>query len=255
MKEKKNKIPSYRRKLFLLALAAVGAFAVGVTAAAVLHYMSLDNRLRTPKVEAHVEEDLSDGKKVKFTNAGTANIFIRAAWGESWRLDGSPGEILSNQCETRVEGTWVQAAEPQWQGVENKSESVSDEILWQDGGDGWWYYKRVLPPGEETEYILETVDFTNLEKLKEEDREKYKKASYDLHFTLEAVQASEDCQVSQDAVHALFGKRAAVKETENPDSWKIVWEDKKTEEITWDFSSEQTRKKGIRETGGEGTDE
>lgn len=255
MKEKKNKIPSYRRKLFLLALAAVGSFAVGVTAAAVLHYMSLDNRLRTPKAEAQVEEDLSDGKKVKFTNTGTANVFIRVAWGESWRLDASPGEILSNQCETRVEGAWVQAAEPQWLGVENKSEGSSDEILWQDGGDGWWYYKKVLPPGEETEYILETVDFTNLEKLKEEDLEKYKKASYDLHFTLEAVQASEDCQVSQDAVHALFGEKTFVAETGKAETWERVWSNKKTNKITWNFSSGQTGKKEIREAGGEEADE
>ena len=56
------------------------SIAAGVTGAAVIHSMQLENPIKTPVVEGGVTENLDQGaKEVSFTNNGEADVFLRVA--------------------------------------------------------------------------------------------------------------------------------------------------------------------------------
>ena len=114
---------------------------------------------------------------------------------------------------------------------------------WKDTGkwsldtkEGWLYYNEVLKTGDSTRLIVERVDFLGtgenpevpLEALV--DGEKYRNAAYEIHFTIEVVQASDEKAVSVDAVKKLFkqdlSKVLAVKADGTVDKdQKIQWPD------------------------------
>jgi len=58
------------------------SIAAGVTGAAVIHSMQLENPIKTPVVEGGITENLDQGaKEVSFTNNGEADVFLRVAFG------------------------------------------------------------------------------------------------------------------------------------------------------------------------------
>lgn len=190
------------RKFFPVIL-LIFAMAVGFTGATVLHSLTLENPIKTPTTDGGITEELdNNAKKVSFTNNGEADVFLRVACTETWILE-SNGEgediILPNQA-IAEDGQSVSVAEPVWQGITDDS--------WTLGSDGWYYYKKVLPgskSGEEnrnTGLLVDGVKFN----LGEIEDERYQKAKYQLHFTMEVVQASDDTAVSKAAVKKLFNK-------------------------------------------------
>lgn len=183
----------WKRLLPMALLLAISMF-VGMTGATVLHTMTLENPIKTPPVEGKIEEDLSgNAKKVRFKNDGEADVFLRVAYTETWS---SGNTILPNEA-VKKDGTGtVRVADPKWI---NTDQWVLD--------DGWLYYTKVLKSGAATDYILKEVDFASAGVLDGlEYGEQYKNGTYDLHFTIEVVQASDDGTVSNDAVSELFHK-------------------------------------------------
>lgn len=190
------------RKFFPVIL-LIFAMAVGFTGATVLHSLTLENPIKTPTTDGGITEELDDkAKKVSFTNNGEADVFLRVACTETWILE-SNGEgediILPNQA-IAEDGQSVSVAEPVWQGITDDS--------WTLGSDGWYYYNKVLPGSKSgkknrnTGLLVDGVVF-NLDEIEDE---RYQKAKYQLHFTMEVVQASDDTKVSEAAVKKLFNK-------------------------------------------------
>lgn len=196
-KRKKNIVKLI--SVLLLVLLAVG---IGTTGATISHRMKLTNQIRTPTVSTEIKEEFDPGtpengkktKIVRFKNSGTADIFIRVAYSETWSYrEGEELLFLPNQSEGYdiVEKSWTQ----NWR------------TEWQDGGDGWYYYKKVLKPGQDTEAVLKSVDFSKIIN----GVERYPKADYELAFQVEAVQASGEIQVAKDAVKEVFGQSITLK--------------------------------------------
>ena len=190
------------RKFFPVIL-LIFAMAVGFTGATVLHSLTLENPIKTPTTDGGITEELNNNaKKVSFTNNGEADVFLRVACTETWILE-SNGEgediILPNQA-IAEDGQSVSVAEPVWKGITDDS--------WTLGSDGWYYYNKVLPGSKSGErnrntgLLVNNVEF-NLDEIEDE---RYQKAKYQLHFTMEVVQASDDTEVSEAAVEKLFNK-------------------------------------------------
>lgn len=192
---------------------------IGITGATVVHTMTLENPIKTPPVKGEIEENLkNEAKEVQFKNTGEADVFLRVAYTETWK---NGNTILPNNALKKDGSGSVPVATPNWVNTGN----------WQlDADSGWLYYYKALPVGESTDLIVDHVDFVGtgsnpsvkLDDLV--DGDKYENAEYDLHFTMEVVQASDDVSVSRDAIAAMFGedKRASI-----PDGWK------KADVITW----------------------
>ena len=110
---------------------------------------------------------------------------------------------------------------------------------WELREDGWYYYKKVLPANGTTENFMENVDFSNIKNLEEPLKNTYKDAEYEIQFQAEAVQASDQWKVSEDAVTTLFGKDISatvndgtitIDRDQNEDQWPS---NKDTAEIIW----------------------
>lgn len=229
-RKKKNMI-----KLSGIALLAALTVGIGSTSAVIRHQIDLKNEISADTVVVEVEEDLADDnqsdwtkpKKVSFKNSGSADVFLRVAYSESWSTAGGANgekELLSN----KMPGSDSDVA----------SKVVSGEN-WELREDGWYYYKKVLPAGSTTESFMEQVDFSNIDSLEESLKNTYKNAEYEIHFQAEAVQASDEWKVSEDAAAALFDKdiSAAVNDgatiidrdqkedqwPSNKDTAKIIW--------------------------------
>lgn len=213
-------------KITGVTLMAVLALGIGGTGAAVRHRMALKNEVRTPTVNVTTNETIGNvdhsGKKQKevmFTNTGSADVFLRIAYAETWiyteSLTGGKTEqiILPNRSETGNDDSIVSK---EWDSKWSKH--------WYDGGDGWYYYKKVLEAGQNTEEILRSVTFNDTDNYPDS---RYTDAEYQLHFQVEAVQASDELQVSKDAVKELFDKSISVEENGWPGNkytTTVLWE-------------------------------
>lgn len=199
-RKKKNTL-----KLAGIALLAAVMVGVGATGAVIRHNVSLKNVIKTPTVQVSVDENLNGNtdewkkpKKVSFKNEGSADVFIRVSVSETWEKD---GELLANT----TEGQSIVKMFNKDNGLANKLFPESD---WEyNEADGWYYYKHVVEAGKSTPEILTAVDFSKLEEVQEADEGlgKYVNADYQLHFQVEAVQASDNYKLNQEAVEAVFG--------------------------------------------------
>ena len=175
------------------------------------------NQLKADTVTADIKEIFKQNtaptgkvqKQVSFQNDSSSSVFLRVCYAETWqKTEDDKTVLLSNQ----VNGTDV--AVKNWKNGFGKESS-----LWADGGDGWFYYKKVLEPGAKTENILENVDFPDYT----DEHAGYKGADYQLYFRMETLQLSDSrstlnsSEVNQAATKTVFGKEATV----NGDS--VAW--------------------------------
>lgn len=189
------------KKLLPVVLLAVISIVIGATGAAVLHNLTLENPIKTPPVEGFIQEKLNgNAKEVNFINKGEADVFLRVAYGETWSYEDSDTQrtlLLPNMAGRKDGNGKYRVARPDWR--------PKGWLL--DPESGWLYYHKVLKVGEATPLIVSKVDFADADALEElVEGEKYKEADYDLHFTIEVVQASDEKDVSVDAVKKLFQK-------------------------------------------------
>lgn len=231
-RKKKNMI-----KLSGIALLAALTVGIGSTSAVIRHQINLKNEISTDTVIVEVEEDLKDDdpsdwtkpKKVSFKNPGSADVFLRVAYSESWSTSGGADgerELLSNKMPD---------------GKSDVASKVISNVNWEPGEDGWYYYKKVLPAGSTTENFMESVDFSKINTLEEALKSTYTNAEYEIHFQAEVVQASDEWKVSEDAVAKLFEQNISatindgnttIDKDENEDQWPsnkdtatIIWSD------------------------------
>lgn len=208
----KNLLIKLKMKAILPAAAILAAAAIGTTFAWQTWDLSVTNELRSHTTEVNIEEpDFRPGdgvKQVQFRNTGNSSVFLRVSFTEYWEKveNGSSKYLLSNKVNGKEMATkhWTKY----WE---------SD--LWINGGDGWYYYTKVLKPGKPTELILDGVTFENVTN----DNQEYLNANYRLYFKAEVVQCSDgsntlNCEeVNKAATKELFGKEATV------DNGNVSW--------------------------------
>ena len=170
------------------------------------------NELKADKMNAKIEESFEPSeptgtvqKEVSFKNDSSNASFLRVSYAETWeKTEGSEKKLLNNQ----VDGTDV--ATKNW-----KNGFAQNSALWTDGGDGWFYYNKVLKPGTETEKILESVTFPEYFG----EYKDYEDANYQLYFRMELLQESDSQstlnseEVNIKASQTVFGKEATVNGT------------------------------------------
>ncbi|MDO5040362.1 hypothetical protein [Clostridium sp.] len=106
-------------------------------------------------------------KIVKVKNESTANALIRIS----------------------INPRWVDENENPWVGDINFIQlNFSDSNKWMNGNDGYYYYNEILPKGETTDEILNSVQLNIPQNLKE----RYKGKTVIIDVDSEAVQATEE---------------------------------------------------------------
>lgn len=257
----KSKKKTGIRKLTGIALLAVSAAGIGGTGAVIQHRLELKNALKTPTVVVDIHDyvgtngypdsQVKDGKKTKevsFANKGSADVFIRVAYAEQWN---SGEELLSSKNSRGSDIVPKLKKKSGSQMPESGSmENMFDKEDWYCGNDGWYYYRHVLPEGGSTDNIITAVDFSELRLGEGEQGEgntleaKYRSADYDLHFQVEAVQASDDYVLDQEVVEEVFGAGLG----KEPETWDT---DKYGVQLTWtDGADSKERGSGTPEPEG-----
>lgn len=216
-------------KLSGIALLTVAVAGIGGTGAVIQHRLAVKNTLKTPTVEVSIDDIVgkTDGskkqKEVSFKNQGTADVFIRVAYAEKWENE---NELLSSQ---NPDGHDVAKKFNDSQ-IENSMEKMFPRDEWTLGNDGWYYYRHVLKAAndgdtDQTKPLLTAVDFSNVSSQESE----YNGADYELHFQVEAVQASDDYELNVEAVDTVFGSEVRLNATQ-PDNWET---NKYTSQLEW----------------------
>lgn len=204
MKTGKRSKTKALKPVLILAL-AVACISIGCVWAYWNGTLSHKNELVADTVDASIYETSFEqgtppsgdvAKEVSFKNTGSAAAFLRIAYSECWTSgSGTDAVILSN----KVNDTDVATKNFDW----------SD---WQDGGDGWYYYKEVLPPGETSSQLLDKVTFPSYTGVYAD----YADADYQLYFRMELLQASDSPRtLNSDDVNAastdtVWGKTANI---------------------------------------------
>ena len=205
MKEKSNltgKKPRSKMRVVIILGLVLTLGILGGTYAYSVHQTEADNLLTAHTVSGEViengasvgeEEDftLTPGeevtKEVAFKNTGNAPAFVRVAYAETW-MDTSGALLVHDPT----------YALPNW------TSEWSTE--WSDGGDGWYYYNKVLNANTSTDMVLSSVEFLDTPALPDE----YANGQYQLTFVMEVVQCSDDEDVNDDALTQTFGRTASV---------------------------------------------
>ncbi len=173
----------------LIFIVAIGGIFRGVMTWQ-MQEVSQENNFESRTVSVETVENFPDKTvtpntsktKVAFKNTGSDSAFVRVAYAENWET--STALLEGNQ---HAEKLWTSEWRSQW----------------VDGGDGWYYYRKVLPAGATTDKILNAVKF---------DAD-VPAASYKLNFIVETVQVSDEQAVNADATQKLFGKSSVLSGT------------------------------------------
>lgn len=139
---------------------------------------SVTNNFGVANIDVDIDEDFKlpidwngsyHEKLVKVQNNSTGSALIRIS----------------------IQKRWVDDNRNPWAGDANFIKlnfSKNENKLWVDGKDGYFYYNKILPKGEVTEEILDSVELNIPDELK--DRYKNKEVIVDVRT--EAVQATID---------------------------------------------------------------
>lgn len=163
--------------LFLLVVGIGGTFA---------YYYSeviIPNRFQAMTYHVTIEEEFYDDfgtKRVSFVNQEETNapVVLRINYNESWRktIDDvviTPSNVIDGQDVVTKE--WTDAF-------------LND---FADGGDGWFYYTKVLN-AQESVQVLESITLNESLVSTSSDAIDYQGADYELSFNFESIQASSD---------------------------------------------------------------
>lgn len=138
----------------------------------------------TASVRLIDDSDDEFGKKeITFSNDGSTGMLLRIAYDETWmKYDGTLVSNTSSVGANVVSKDWT-------------TEYVRDFV---DGGDGWYYYSKVLNAGE----AVKVLNGISLED------ESYREYDYDISFRYESIQPTAG------AVSELWGKTATIENGE-----------------------------------------
>ncbi len=197
----------FKKKTKYISLASILMILIATTLMGAYAYMQkssdVTNRFVAGTYSGKIDEnfpedqDLKDPviKEVAFENTGDYDQILRVKYSELWVKD---GEVLSNTY------NGVNVVEKAWETIWPEAEGDHSDDLWIDGGDGWYYYKRILPAktNNTTAPILTKIQLDSA--LDSEHKALYLSADYKLSFELEHVQATEA------AVAEVFGKTCTI---------------------------------------------
>lgn len=213
-----------KKKAILPAVAfLIAAAAIGTTFAWRTWDLSITNNLKAHETKVTIDETgfnpLTGTKPVSFKNDGTSSVYLRVTYSEYW---------IADEKEVQGDGSkswgYNEHEQPTWEYGDTSTKILSnkdangDDIAvktftpaweenWQEGDDGWYYYKKVLLAGKATQPILESVSIVNVP-------EEYRRANYRLFFKAEVVQCSDGSntlnsdEVNADALQKLFKMQA-----------------------------------------------
>lgn len=116
-------------------------------------------------------------KYVRFSNTGQSTMLIRATYAQTWK---SGTAYLSNLA--KIDSGYVNVAEPHW----TISGFTNNSLWWYNTNDGWYYYRKILEPGESTDVVMDKVTFISPEP------PGYNGAEYSILFRLESCQYSSN---------------------------------------------------------------
>lgn len=127
------------------------------------------------KIEEEFDEDLAKNvlpgtdvdKDVKVVNTASYDQLIRVKFDKKWTNGNSKGLDF-------------EAIELNYQNLTDTLENDK----WIEGKDGYFYYNGIVPGGEETEYLLDSV------KLSSKADRRYEGVEYDIIVHAEGIQAS-----------------------------------------------------------------
>lgn len=201
-------------KAILPAAALAVTAAIGTTFAWPNWNLDVTNEMKSHTTDVKIDENFTGWtqKEVSFENTGDSSVFLRISYTEYW--DDGEGKFLSNVVDGESVATkaWTEAF---------KSANGEAGTEWLDGGDGWYYYKKVLKAGEKTGKILNYVSFHKPigEEAVDENEAAYRlynPNNYHLYFKAEVVQCSDGGntlnseEVNARATNRVFGRVAKV---------------------------------------------
>lgn len=182
--------------LFLLVVGIGGTFA---------YYYSeviIPNRFQAMTYHVTIEEEFYDDfgtKRVFFVNQEETNasVVLRINYNESWRkmIDDvfiTPSNVIDGQDVVTKE--WTDAF-------------LNDFV---DGGDGWFYYTKVLN-AQESVQVLDQITLNRDLISTSSDATDYQGADYELSFNFESI------QVSSDAILDIWGISSTIQGND------VVW--------------------------------
>lgn len=179
--------------IFLLVLLVIGV--IGTTFAYYYTEVTLPNQFKTMTYNVTIEEEFNDTwgtKKVNFVNNEETNtpVVLRINYNESWRkeVDG-----IKLSLDNNVNGTNVV--------TKNWTTAFTNDFI--DGGDGWYYYKKILD-AEESVQVLDSISLNEALISTSPYYEDYKTYTYELDFNFEAIQANSS------AISNIWGKNATI---------------------------------------------
>ena len=193
----KRSIRIKNKKAIIAIVALLGVAAASATGFIVYAYSHnnsiIHNDLTVATSGVRIIEDSVPGfgkKEISFKNEGdaAATVLLRIAYSETWtKQDGTVLSNVASNSANVVTKTWTNAF-------------VQD---FADGNDGWYYYKKLLEPGDEVKVITQIA-------LNDQSYEIY---NYDLSFRFESVQADAT------AASSLWGKTATINTATGAVTW------------------------------------
>ncbi|WP_426349097.1 BsaA family SipW-dependent biofilm matrix protein [Alloiococcus sp. CFN-8] len=199
-----------KNKRKLSSLASILMILITTTIVGVYAYYQMDadvtNEFIIGENKGKIVEDFPENPKfngpvtkvVRFQNTGDYDQIIRVRYSETWT--DKTGNIISNKVNNDSVVT------KNWTTIWPEAAGGNQDDLWVYGGDGWFYYKSVLPAhsGNDsiTAPVLERLELNTA--LSSEELKKYSEGNYSLSFQLEHVQATEA------AVKKVFGKDCTI---------------------------------------------
>ena len=177
----KSKLKKINKKPLIFILIVLILTIVGGTYAYYYSEVILPNEFKTMTYNVTIEEEFNNTwgtKKVRFVNNEETNtpVVLRINYNEKWRKE-VDGVLLS--LDNNVNGEHV--VQKNW------TSAFTNDFI--DGGDGWYYYKKVLN-AEESVQVLESITLKEDLISTSPYYNDYKNYTYELDFNFEAIQAS-----------------------------------------------------------------
>ncbi|MBR3210429.1 MAG: hypothetical protein IKF71_00630 [Bacilli bacterium] len=188
-----KKIMKRKSFIFLFVLLALGL--VGITYAYLYSEVVVPNQFRTMTYHVEIEEVYNNTwgtKQVSFVNKEETNtpVVLRINYNESWSKEENGTKlILDNNIngENAVTKNWTTA--------------FTQDFI--EGGDGWYYYKKVLNAKESVQ-VLNSIELKENLISTSPYYNEYKSYTYELDFNFEAIQAKTN------AISEIWGKTATI---------------------------------------------
>lgn len=148
--------------LFALAIAVVGGVLASYNSIA-----SVQNRLNTKDSSVTLNEIFNPSdqwvpgetkqKEVSFGNVGESDQVVRFKVSEIWYDNKGTSDDLTDDSEWTYSGSY----DPLPAVINYTSEITGTNASWVRIGD-YYYYNKILAPGESTPIVIESVTFSNL---------------------------------------------------------------------------------------------